>query len=119
MEAASISLCNNSIPEAIHHLQVANQIVPGHSEREWVLANLCLSVGDGASALERYRLYVEINKETYRNNHQMHLNFIRTLLYAARQAESEQRDLRVQEAKSILKGLYDKGQHEICLPNSN
>lgn len=82
VEAASISLCNNSIPEAIHHLQVANQIVPGHSEREWVLANLCLSVGDGASALERYRLYVEINKETYRNNHQMHLNFIRTLLYA-------------------------------------
>lgn len=115
VEAASISLCNNSIPEAIHHLQVANQIVPGHSEREWVLANLCLSVGDGASALERYRLYVEINKETYRNNHQMHLNFIRTLLYAARQAESEQRDLWVQEAKSILKGLYDKGQHEDLL----
>ncbi|WP_220095370.1 hypothetical protein, partial [Klebsiella variicola] len=68
-----------------------------------------------ASALERYRLYVEINKETYRNNHQMHLNFIRTLLYAARQAESEQRDLWVQEAKSILKGLYDKGQHEDLL----
>ncbi|EKL29603.1 hypothetical protein VCHE40_1843 [Vibrio cholerae HE-40] len=60
-------------------------------------------------------MYVEINKETYRNNHQMHLNFIRTLLYAARQAESEQRDLWVQEAKSILKGLYDKGQHEDLL----
>ncbi|EGR4489864.1 response regulator [Vibrio cholerae] len=116
VEAASISLCNNSIPEAIHHLQVANQIVPGHSEREWVLANLCLSVGDGASALERYRLYVEINKETYRNNHQMHLNFIRTLLYAARYAESTLREKWLQEAKTILKELYDKGQHEEILP---
>ncbi|EPO2917170.1 response regulator [Vibrio cholerae] len=116
VEAASISLCNNSIPEAIHHLQVANQIVPGHSEREWVLANLCLSVGDGASALERYRLYVEINKETYRNNHQMHLNFIRTLLYAARYAESTSREKWLQEAKTILKELYDKGQHEEILP---
>ncbi len=116
VEAASISLSNNSVPEAIHHLQIANQIVPGHIDREWVLANLCLSVGDTVSALERYRLYSEINKETHRNNQQMHLNFIRTLLYAARQAESEQRDLWVQEAKSILKGLYDKGQHEEILP---
>lgn len=116
VEAASISLSNNSIPEAIHHLQIANQIVPGHSEREWVLANLCLSVGDNASALERYRLYVEINKETHRNNHQMHLNFIRTLLYAARQAEPPQRELWLREAKSILKGVYDKGQHEELLP---
>lgn len=116
VEAASISLSNNSIPEAIHHLQIANQIVPGHSDREWVLANLCLSVGDTVSALERYRLYVEINKETHRNTHQMHLNFIRILLYAVRQAPSPQREQWLQEAKSILKGLYDKGQHEELLP---
>lgn len=116
VEAASISLSNNSIPEAIHHLQVANQIVPGHTDREWVLANLCLSVGDTVSALERYRLYSEINKETHRNTHHMHLNFIRSLLYAVREAKEPQRSMWLQEAKSILKGLYDKGQHEELLP---
>ncbi|EMK6557084.1 response regulator [Vibrio cholerae] len=116
VEAASISLSNNSVPEAIHHLQIANQIVPGHIDREWVLANLCLSVGDTVSALERYRLYSEINKETHRNNQQMHLNFIRTLLYAARYAESTSREKWLQEAKTILKELYDKGQHEEILP---
>lgn len=114
--AASISLSNNSVPEAILHLQIANQIVPGHSERESVLANLCLSVGDVFTALERYRLYVEINKETYRNNQQMHLNLIRILLYSVRQAEPEQRAPLLLEAKAMLKGLYEKGQHEEIMP---
>ncbi|MGL4380911.1 MAG: response regulator [Vibrio sp.] len=116
VEAASISLSNNSIPEAIHHLQIANQIVPGHSDREWVLANLCLSVGDTVSALERYRLYTEINKETYRNTHHMQLNLIRILLYAVRLAEPTERAQWLSQAKSILKGLYDKGQHEDLMP---
>ncbi|MGL4225856.1 MAG: response regulator [Vibrio sp.] len=116
VEAASISLSNNSIPDAIHHLQIANQIVPGHSDREWVLANLCLSVGDTVSALERYRLYTEINKETYRNTHHMQLNLIRILLYAVRQAEPILRAQWLSQAKLILKGLYDKGQQEQLMP---
>jgi len=116
VEAASISLSNNSIPDAIHHLQIANQIVPGHSDREWVLANLCLSVGDTVSALERYRLYTEINKETYRNTHHMQLNLIRILLYAVRQAEPTLRAQWLSQAKLILKGLYDKGQQEQLMP---
>lgn len=116
VEAASISLSNNSIPDAIHHLQIANQIVPGHSDREWVLANLCLSVGDTVSVLERYRLYTEINKETYRNTHHMQLNLIRILLYAVRQAEPILRAQWLSQAKLILKGLYDKGQQEQLMP---
>ncbi|QIL86588.1 response regulator [Vibrio sp. HDW18] len=116
VEAASISLSNNSIPEAIQHLKIASEIVPGHTEREWVLSNLCLSVGDPISALERYRLYVEINKETHLNNNQMHLNLIRCLLYSSRNSEQELRDVYLQESKLILKDLYDKGKHQELLP---
>lgn len=111
VEAASISLFNKDIPDAIRHLTLASSIVPGNSERELVIANLCLSVGDTAAALERYKYYVEINKETYRNNSFSRLNFIRMHLYALRLEEPEKKEKRLLEVKSLLRELYDSDQN--------
>lgn len=111
VEAASISLFNKDIPDAIRHLTLASNIVPGNSERELVIANLCLSVGDPAAALERYKYYVEINKETYRNNTFSRLNFIRMHLYALRLEEPDKKEKRLLEVKSLLKELYDGDQN--------
>lgn len=107
LEAASISLFNKDIPDAIRHLTLASSIVPGNSERELVIANLCLSVGDSAAALERYKYYVEINKETYRNNTFSRLNFIRMHLYALRSEEPDKKEKRLLEVKSLLRELYN------------
>ncbi|WGK84270.1 tetratricopeptide repeat-containing response regulator [Vibrio aestuarianus] len=107
VEAASISLFNKDIPDAIRHLTLASNIVPGNSERELVIANLCLSVGDPAAALERYKYYVEINKETYRNNTFSRLNFIRMHLYALRLEEPDKKEKRLLEVKSLLRELYN------------
>ncbi|CAH8209568.1 Response regulator VieB [Vibrio aestuarianus] len=111
VEAASISLFNKDIPDAIRHLTLASNIVPGNSERELVIANLCLSVGDPAAALERYKYYVEINKETYRNNTFSRLNFIRMHLYALRLEEPDKKEKRLLEVKSLLRELYDGDQN--------
>ncbi|CAH8225902.1 response regulator [Vibrio aestuarianus] len=110
LEAASISLFNKDIPDAIRHLSLASSIVPGNSERELVIANLCLSVGDSAAALEHYKYYVEINKETYRNNTFSRLNFIRMHLYDLRSEEPDKKEKRLLEVKSLLRELYNDEQ---------
>ncbi|EOW9133159.1 response regulator, partial [Vibrio cholerae] len=114
MEAASISLNENSIPEAIQHIEIASQIVPGHADREWALANLCLSVGDSLSAFERYKIYVEMNRDTYRNNLQAHINLIRFQLFSLKKIDENQRKSWLQEARFNLRELYEKwdGQEE-------
>lgn len=107
VEAANLSLMNNDVPEAISHLKVASSIVPGNSERELVIANLCLSEGDTRSALQRFRLYCEVNKETFRNNHFMRINHIRALLYALSDAEPSERARWLKEAKALFKQAYE------------
>nr|WP_086940896.1 response regulator [Thaumasiovibrio occultus] len=80
-EAAKINLIRHKIPTAISHLSVASKLTPGNSERELVIANLCLSVEDYTQALHHYRLYIEINKQTFRNNMFSKINLIRSMLY--------------------------------------
>ncbi len=107
VEAASLSLMNSDVPDAIEHLKIASSIVPGNSERELVIANLCLSEGDTRSALQRFRLYSEVNKETFRNNHFMRMNHIRALLYALNDAEPQERLRWLKEAKTLFKHAYE------------
>ncbi|MGS0673476.1 response regulator [Shewanella sp. 125m-1] len=110
-EAAYVKLKNNDIPTAISHLELASQLVPGNSEREQIIVNLCLSVNDYDQALERFRLYLEINKDTYRNNEYAKLSLIRTILYSAR--TSHKRNTLIEEAKHHLRLLMDSKDESI------
>ncbi|GHA41368.1 tetratricopeptide repeat protein [Photobacterium aphoticum] len=116
VEAANLSIMNKNIPEAIAHLKAANKLVPEHSERELVISNLCISVGDYASALERYRVYMEINKETYRNSIFARFNLTRMVLFSARSSEGVMREKLLAEARMLLKGLFEEDKKEQYRP---
>ncbi|ARV74249.1 response regulator [Vibrio campbellii] len=101
--AANFSMLNREVPSAIGHLELANSWVEGNSERELVIVNLCLAEHDYRSALKHYHVYMEINKDTYRNNTFAKLNMIRILLYRVRKLEGRE-DLLVQ-AKNLFKSI--------------
>ncbi|ABV86503.1 response regulator [Shewanella pealeana] len=104
-EAAYLKLKSHDTPAAISHLEIASQLVPGNSERELIIVNLCLSVEDYQQALNRYRLYLEINKDTYRNNEFAKLTLIRVLLYAC-QTSPNKANL-IEEAKHHFRLLME------------
>lgn len=87
VNAANFNMLNREVPSAIRHLELANSLVEGNSERELVIVNLCLAEHDYHSALQHYHAYMEINKDTYRNNTFSKLNLIRILLYCVRKLE--------------------------------
>nr|WP_010647095.1 tetratricopeptide repeat protein [Vibrio campbellii] len=101
--SANFSMLNREVPSAIRHLEFANSLVEGNSERELVIVNLCLAEHDYHSALKHYHVYMEINKDTYRNNTFAKLNMIRILLYCVRKLEGRE-DLLVQ-AKNLFKSI--------------
>ncbi len=101
--AANFNMLNREVPSAIRHLELANSLVEGNSERELVIVNLCLAEHDYHSALQHYHAYMEINKDTYRNNTFSKLNLIRILLYCVRKLEGRE-DLLAQ-AKSLFKSI--------------
>ncbi|MEZ9317737.1 response regulator [Vibrio lentus] len=79
-EIASIEVLSNNIPASITHIQAANYLTKGNSERDLVISNLSLSVGDYSSSLDFYKKYVQCNKETFRSNNWMKINLIRRML---------------------------------------
>lgn len=99
--AANISLMNSEIPTAIRHFELANKMVRGNSERELVISNLCVSVGDYQNALDHYRAYMEINKDTYRNTIFAKINLARMVLYTCYNCEPGLKIARLNEAKSL------------------
>ncbi|MFN1533970.1 response regulator [Vibrio jasicida] len=101
--AANYTMLNREVPTAIKHLELASSLVEGNSERELVIVNLCLAEHDYHSALMHYHVYMEINKDTYRNNTYAKLNLIRILLYCARKLEGRE-DLLAQ-AKNLFKSV--------------
>ncbi|MGR5237982.1 response regulator [Vibrio alfacsensis] len=103
--AANFNMLNREIPSAIKHLALANQLVEGNSERELVIVNLCLAMHDFKSALNHYHAYMEINKDTYRNNTYSKLNLIRILLYCSRKLEGSNGLLN--QAKSLFKAIMN------------
>ncbi|MEZ9719917.1 response regulator [Vibrio splendidus] len=82
-QAAQVNLISNKVPDAIVHFKLASELTPGNSERELAIANLCLSVNDSKSALAHYQNYIQINRDTFRDNLYMKLNHIRFLLYCS------------------------------------
>ncbi|EDP59375.1 probable response regulator [Vibrio sp. AND4] len=100
---ANFNMLNNQVPSAIKHLELANRLVEGNSERELVIVNLCLAVHDYYSALQHYQAYMEINKDTYRNDIYAQLNLIRHLLYCAHKLEGRQ-DLLI-KAKNLFTSI--------------
>ncbi|WP_045424001.1 tetratricopeptide repeat-containing response regulator [Vibrio jasicida] len=101
--AANYTMLNREVPSAIKHLDLASSLVEGYSERELVIVNLCLAEHDYHSALMHYHAYMEINKDTYRNNTYAKLNLIRILLYCTRKLEGRE-DLLAQ-AKTLFKSV--------------
>ncbi|ROO77092.1 response regulator [Vibrio crassostreae] len=79
-EIASIEVLSHNIPASITHLQAANNLTKGNSERELVISNLSLSVGDYSSSLDFYKKYVQCNNDTFRSNNWMKINLIRRML---------------------------------------
>ncbi|MGR5130855.1 response regulator [Vibrio alfacsensis] len=101
--AANLNMLTREVPNAIKHLELANKLVEGNSERELVIVNLCLAMHDYQSALHHYHAYMEINKDTYRNNTYAKLNMIRILLYCSRKLEGRE-DL-LNQAKGLFKPI--------------
>lgn len=110
-EAAKVNLVNSKVPHAIAHLEIASKLTPGNSERELVIANLCLAMGDYAQALGRYRTYIELNKNTYRANIYSDINLVRFMLFAYC-AHSPDSDL-MQAIRSHLRHIIDTGSEQI------
>lgn len=92
-QAAQVNLISNKVPTAIAHFKLASELTPGNSERELAIANLCLSVNDSKTALRHYRNYVQINRDTFRDNLYMKLSHIRFLLYCASDGFDKQENL--------------------------
>lgn len=74
-------LYREDIPAAIRHVTMASELVPGHAERELLLANLCLVEGDYANAAKKYQLYHEVNRETFRDTLACRLNWLRGMAW--------------------------------------
>ena len=74
-------LYREDIPAAIRHITMASELVPGHAERELLLANLCLVEEDYISAAKKYQFYYEANRETFRDTLVCRLNWIRGLVW--------------------------------------
>lgn len=110
-EAAKINLLNNKVPHAISHLELASQITPGNSERELVLANLCLSVEDYEQAIARYRVYLELNKNTYRAGLYSDLNLVRLILFKCTSDRGDK--TYIDEAKQRIRALLEKKDDKI------
>lgn len=79
-EIASLSALNKNIPESIKHLIRLGELTNNCSERDLAISNLSFSVGDHQSSMIYYRRYMDLNKETFRNQAWMKINFIRRLL---------------------------------------
>ncbi|OED66302.1 hypothetical protein A165_03595 [Vibrio tasmaniensis ZS-17] len=92
-QAAQVNLISNKVPTAIAHFKLASELTPGNSERELAIANLCLSVNDSKTALRHYQNYVQINRDTFRDNLYMKLSHIRFLLYCASDGFAKQANL--------------------------
>lgn len=74
-------LYREDIPAAIRHVTMASELVPGHAERELLLANLCMVEGDYANAAKKYQLYHEVNRETFRDTLVCRLNWLRGMAW--------------------------------------
>jgi DNA-binding NarL/FixJ family response regulator len=77
----SASMITRNIPRAIEHLEFVNQLIPGNSVRELVFSYLCLAENDTEMALVRYHAYLELNRNTYRDNVFSKLNLLRFFLF--------------------------------------
>lgn len=107
IEMSNVYIKTNRVPKAISHLKIANKLIPGNSERELVIANLCNAVGDYQSALQHYRGYAAINRYTFRNNIFSKLNIIRQILFAAVHLKGKSRDFLINDAASHISELYN------------
>ena len=111
MGAANIRLLNDDVPRAIAELEIASKLVPGNSERELVIVNLCLSKNEFSTALDRYELYLKINKDTYRDCIYSKINNIRVLLYACKNCKEN--STLINEAKITLSQIMGHFDNEI------
>ncbi|WP_261883638.1 response regulator [Vibrio pelagius] len=79
-EMASIDLHSNKIPDSIKNIKLVNSLTKGSSERELVISNLSLSVGDYRESFNFYKKYYNLNRDTFRDDLWMKLNLVRRML---------------------------------------
>lgn len=110
MAMSHLNLYSNDIPAAIKHLSIASELIPGNSDRELMIANLCHAMGDYASALQRYRIYFFTNKDTYRDTSTAILNYVRAMIYQLEAidttADTKQKQQFKSDANVLLSTIY-------------
>lgn len=110
MAMSYLNIYSNDIPAAIKHLSIASELIPGNSDRELMIANLCHAVGDYASALQRYRIYFFTNKDTYRDTPTSILNYIRAIIYQlgtlGSSVNNKQKEQLKSDANMLLSTIY-------------
>ncbi|MCL2917728.1 response regulator [Shewanella litorisediminis] len=77
---SSISLLNNDLPNAIHHLKSAELLLDGGQERDLVISNLFLAMGEYENAYLYAKKYHDQNKYTYRSTNKTRLIYVRYYL---------------------------------------
>lgn len=106
MAMSHLNIYNDDIPSAIKHLSIASELVPGNSDRELIIANLCHAMGDYENGLQRYRTYYFTNKNTYRDTSTSILNYIRAIAYNLSGGDKDNHNTLRKESGILLSVLY-------------
>ncbi|MCY9826476.1 response regulator [Vibrio chagasii] len=101
-EISSIEVAEGNITASIGHLVDINKITRDNSERNLIISNLCLYIDDFYQAKLYYAKYREANKDTYRENRWLDVNYLRRALMYLSFEEDDAEVHRCQELFAYL-----------------
>ena len=114
-EFSGIELAEGNIEASIGHLVDINKLTRDNSERNLIISNLFLYMDDFYQAKLYYGKFKDINKDTYRDDHWIDINYLRRALMYLSFHDDE---VELERCQSILTHLYHaKGLSAFCLIN--
>ncbi|WP_439145957.1 response regulator [Vibrio sp.] len=114
-EFSGIEMAEGNIKASIGHLVDINKLTRENSERNLIISNLFLYMDDFYQAKLYYAKFRESNKDTYRDDHWMDMNYLRrALMYLS----FDDDDVELELCQSIFTHLYHgKDVSATCLIN--
>lgn len=113
MGAGEHYISTHNIEKAVKHFRKASVLAPNNALKELIISNLCLAAGDVDSSLRHYKLYMDINRNTFRLNHYVKLNYIRLLMISMRYANSDDIDRKLSEVDNIISSFTSAQRKEL------
>ena len=114
-EFSGIELAEGNFEASISHLIDINKLTRDNSERYLIISNLFLYMDDFYQAKIYYGKFKYINKDTYRDDHWIDINYLRrALMYLS----FDNDEVELEHCQIILNNLYNaKGLSTLCLIN--